>query len=118
MTGTGTRDGTEHKSRVRVIFAAMLPDSFHTAVAGWFRSAFEAPTSVQLKAWDAIRARTHTLISAPTGTGKTLAAFLGVIDELTRQASAGTLLYETQILYVSTLYALSNAIEKNLRVPL
>src|SRR5262245_7025787 len=96
----------------------MLPSTFHPAVAGWFRSAFDAPTSVQLKAWDAIRSGSNTLISAPTGSGKTLAAFLGVIDELAQQAAAGTLRDETQILYVSPLKALSNDIEKNLRIPL
>jgi len=96
----------------------MLPESFHPAVAGWFRSAFPAPTAVQLKAWDAIGSGTHTLISAPTGSGKTLAAFLGVIDLLAKQAHDGTLRDETQILYVSPLKALSNDIEKNLRAPL
>ncbi len=96
----------------------MLPETFHPAVAGWFRSAFAAPTSVQLKAWDAIRSGTNTLISAPTGSGKTLAAFLGVIDELAKQAAAGALRDETQVLYVSPLKALSNDIEKNLRAPL
>ena len=96
----------------------MLPEAFHPAVAGWFRSAFPAATSVQLKAWDAIGGGTHTLISAPTGSGKTLAAFLGVIDLLAKQAAAGTLRDETQILYVSPLKALSNDIEKNLRAPL
>jgi ATP-dependent Lhr-like helicase len=96
----------------------MLPPTFHPAVAGWFRSAFPAPTSVQVKAWEAIRSGQHTLISAPTGSGKTLAAFLGVIDELAHQAAAGTLRDETQILYVSPLKALSNDIEKNLRAPL
>ncbi len=96
----------------------MLPEKFHPAVAGWFRSAFPAPTSVQLKAWDAIGGGTHTLISAPTGSGKTLAAFLGVIDLLAKQAAEGTLRDETQILYVSPLKALSNDIEKNLRAPL
>ena len=96
----------------------MLPETFHPAVAGWFRSAFPAPTSVQIKAWEAIRAGTHTLISAPTGSGKTLAAFLGVIDELAHQAADGTLRTETQILYISPLKALSNDIEKNLRAPL
>ncbi len=96
----------------------MLPEQFHPAVAGWFRSAFPAATSVQLKAWDAIGGGTHTLISAPTGSGKTLAAFLGVIDLLAKQAADGTLKDETQILYVSPLKALSNDIEKNLRAPL
>src|SRR5262245_34064561 len=96
----------------------MLPEAFHPAVAGWFRGAFPGPTSVQLKAWDAIGSRKHTLISAPTGSGKTLAAFLGVIDLLAKQAADGTLRDETQILYVSPLKALSNDIEKNLRAPL
>ncbi|HVY66352.1 MAG TPA: DEAD/DEAH box helicase, partial [Gammaproteobacteria bacterium] len=96
----------------------MLPESFHPAVAGWFRSAFPAPTGVQVKAWEAIGAGRHTLISAPTGSGKTLAAFLGVIDRLAKQAHEGVLRDETQILYVSPLKALSNDIEKNLRAPL
>ena len=96
----------------------MLPESFHPAVAGWFRSAFPGPTGVQIKAWDAIGGGQHTLISAPTGSGKTLAAFLRVIDLLAKQAAQGTLRDETQILYVSPLKALSNDIEKNLRAPL
>src|SRR5215831_13707336 len=96
----------------------MLPDNFHPAVAAWFRSAFPAPTSVQLKAWSAIGAGANTLISAPTGSGKTLAAFLAMIDELARQAARGELRDETQVLYVSPLKALSNDIEKNLRAPL
>jgi ATP-dependent helicase Lhr and Lhr-like helicase len=96
----------------------MLPETFHPAVAAWFRSAFPAPTSVQLKAWDAIGAGANTLISAPTGSGKTLAAFLAMIDELAKQAARGELRDETQVLYVSPLKALSNDIEKNLRAPL
>jgi ATP-dependent Lhr-like helicase len=96
----------------------MLLENFHPAVAGWFRGAFSAPTSVQVKAWDAIGSEQHTLISAPTGSGKTLAAFLRVIDLLAKQAAEGTLKDETQILYVSPLKALSNDIEKNLRAPL
>src|SRR4029078_5647107 len=96
----------------------MLPANFHPAVAAWFRSAFPAPTSVQLKAWAAIGAGTNTLISAPTGSGKTLAAFLAMIDELAKQAALGRLRDETQVLYVSPLKSLSNDIEKNLRAPL
>ncbi len=96
----------------------MLPANFHPAVAAWFRGAFPAPTSVQLKAWAAIGAGTNTLISAPTGSGKTLAAFLAMIDELAKQAALGRLRNETQVLYVSPLKALSNDIEKNLRAPL
>jgi ATP-dependent Lhr-like helicase len=96
----------------------MVPEHFHPAVKSWFESAFDAPTSVQLKAWDAIGLGQHTLISAPTGSGKTLAAFLGVIDSLVKQAAEGTLRDEVQVLYVSPLKALSNDIEKNLQAPL
>ena len=58
------------------------------------------------------------LISAPTGAGKTLAAFLAVIDSLVRDAVAGGLEDRTRVLYVSPLKALSNDIQKNLQQPL
>ncbi|MBV8537352.1 MAG: DEAD/DEAH box helicase, partial [Alphaproteobacteria bacterium] len=91
---------------------------FHPAVSAWFDKAFAAPTGAQLQAWPAIQAGQHTLIAAPTGSGKTLAAFLAAIDSLVRQALAGTLADETQVVYVSPLKALSNDIQKNLQVPL
>ena len=91
---------------------------FHPAVQRWFDSVFDAPTSVQAKAWQAIGAKRHTLISAPTGSGKTLAGFLAAIDQLVKQAQDGQLRDETQILYVSPLKALSNDIQKNLQEPL
>jgi ATP-dependent Lhr-like helicase len=91
---------------------------FHPAVSAWFAKAFAAPTGAQLQAWPAIQAGQHTLIAAPTGSGKTLAAFLAAIDSLVRQALAGTLADETQVVYVSPLKALSNDIQKNLQVPL
>ena len=95
-----------------------LDTLFHPAVSAWFKRAFAAPTGAQLQAWPAIQAGQHTLIAAPTGSGKTLAAFLAAIDSLVRQALAGTLANETQIVYVSPLKALSNDIQKNLQVPL
>ena len=96
----------------------MTMDQFHPAVADWFGAEFEAPTAVQLRAWGAIKARQDTLISAPTGAGKTLAAFLGVIDDLVEQSIAGGLEDRTQVLYVSPLKALSNDVQKNLQLPL
>ncbi|MBV8029910.1 MAG: DEAD/DEAH box helicase, partial [Betaproteobacteria bacterium] len=93
--------------------------SFHDAVAQWFRSAFAAPTSAQVRAWPAILAGRHTLVAAPTGSGKTLAAFLAALDGLVRRGLAeGGLPDETQVVYVSPLKALANDIERNLRVPL
>ena len=91
---------------------------FHDAVAGWFESAFAAPTAAQAEAWPAIKAGRNVLIAAPTGSGKTLAAFMAAIDDLVLQGVAGTLADETQVLYVSPLKALSNDINRNLTAPL
>ncbi len=91
---------------------------FHPAVQQWFGRVFNTPTNVQLDAWPAIQSRAHTLIAAPTGSGKTLAAFLTAIDSIVRQAATGWLEDATQIVYVSPLKALSNDVERNLRVPL
>ncbi len=93
---------------------------FHPAVAAWFRGAFAAPTAAQAAAWPSIRAGAHTLVAAPTGSGKTLTAFLAAIDELVREgvAHGGTLADATTVLYVSPLKALSNDIHVNLEAPL
>lgn len=92
---------------------------FHPLVQAWFDSLHPAPTPCQSRAWPAIRQGRDVLVSAPTGSGKTLAAFLAAIDDLvTELVHAGTLEQATRVLYVSPLKALSNDIEKNLRIPL
>lgn len=89
-------------------------DLFHPLVARWFRTVGE-PTDVQEKAWPLIAAGRHVLVSAPTGTGKTLTAFLWGIDRLVRGAwPAG----KVRILYVSPLKALNTDIRANLTRPL
>jgi ATP-dependent Lhr-like helicase len=93
-------------------------DSFHPAVAAWFRGRFAAPTPAQEQAWPAIQAGRNVLVAAPTGSGKTLSAFLAALDELVREGLAGALPDETRIVYVSPLKALSNDIESNLAAPL
>src|SRR6185437_13355269 len=93
-------------------------DSFHPAVAAWFRSAFDAATPVQAQAWPAIRSGHDTLIAAPTGSGKTFAAFLAVLDRLLREGLERGLTDQTRVVYVSPLKALSNDIHKNLAAPL
>jgi ATP-dependent Lhr-like helicase len=90
--------------------------SFHPAVSGWFAEALGEPTAPQREGWPLIRDGRHTLIAAPTGTGKTLAAFLWVLDGLLRQGPA--LPDATQVLYVSPLRALSYDVQKNLVSPL
>ena len=92
--------------------------AFHPAVQGWFRRAFAAPTPAQVGAWPSIRAGRSTLVAAPTGSGKTLTAFLATLDELLRLGLAGALEDRTRVVYVSPLKALSNDIHLNLEVPL
>jgi len=92
---------------------------FHPAVAGWFSRSFPAPTPAQAAAWPLIRAGRSTLVAAPTGSGKTLTAFLAAIDGLVQQGLAeGGLADATRVLYVSPLKALSNDIHINLEEPL
>ncbi|PNE54751.1 ATP-dependent DNA helicase [Paraburkholderia fungorum] len=99
---------------------ATVLDDFHPAVAGWFLKTFPAPTDAQAAAWPQIRSGRSTLVAAPTGSGKTLTAFLSALDELVQQglANGGVLPDETLVVYVSPLKALSNDIRINLEVPL
>ena len=92
---------------------------FHPLVAEWFRSRFpKGPTDAQQDAWPHIRAGRDTLVAAPTGSGKTLTAFLAGIDVLVREAERGDLKQELRILYISPLKALANDIQRNLDDPL
>ncbi len=91
---------------------------FHPAVARWFASTFDAPTDVQRAAWPQIQHGRATLIAAPTGAGKTLAAFLVALDGLLKQGlQSGSLPDETGVVYVSPLKALSTDIHVNLALP-
>ena len=93
-------------------------DSFHPAVAAWFSRTFDAPTPAQERAWPALQSGQHVLVAAPTGSGKTFAAFLAAIDQLVKEGLQGPLPDETRIVYVSPLKALSNDIQRNLDAPL
>src|SRR5512138_1751519 len=90
---------------------------FHEPVAAWFHASFEAPTRPQELGWPAIQSGQSTLILAPTGTGKTLAAFLVAIDRL-MFAPAPRKGERCRVLYISPLKALAVDVEKNLRAPL
>jgi ATP-dependent Lhr-like helicase len=90
----------------------------HPLVREWFVTKFSTPTEPQELGWPHILAKRDTLICAPTGSGKTLTAFLACIDVLVRKAVAGDLLDQTEVLYVSPLKALGNDIQRNLDAPL
>ncbi|WP_270366284.1 ATP-dependent helicase [Microbacterium algeriense] len=98
-------------------------DRFTPATQDWFRGAFSAPTPAQTGAWEAISAGKHALVVAPTGSGKTLSAFLWAIDSVFRERMAAPEepkkdAARTRILYISPLKALGVDVERNLRSPL
>ena len=64
----------------------MSPADIHPAVRSWFNSTFENETPVQAAAWKEIRSGKNVLIAAPTGSGKTFAAFLCAINDLVQQS--------------------------------
>ncbi|MGD0479147.1 MAG: DEAD/DEAH box helicase [Terracidiphilus sp.] len=115
---------------------------FHPVTAAWFKAVFDAPTAPQRLGWPVIARGESALILAPTGTGKTLAAFLWCLDRLmlgsrdqatpastdrspgTPAGTEGPRERENaasrgcRIVYVSPLKALAVDVERNLRSPL
>ena len=91
-------------------------DLFHPITASWFKAVFEGVTPPQREGWPAISRGESTLILAPTGTGKTLTAFLWCLDKLMLREPAQ---HEgCRVLYISPLKALAVDVERNLRSPL
>ena len=91
-------------------------DLFHSITAEWFRAVFEDATAPQRDGWPAISRGASTLILAPTGTGKTLTAFLWCLDKLMLREPATE--KGCRVLYISPLKALAVDVERNLRSPL
>lgn len=81
----------------------------------WFAREVGTPTAVQAEGWPHIAAGENVLISAPTGTGKTLTAFLAFIDRFKAQAEAGELPEALCVIYVSPLKSLAADIRENLK---
>jgi ATP-dependent Lhr-like helicase len=92
-------------------------EAFSPAVRAWFAASFPAPTTPQIDGWPSILGGNHTLVCAPTGSGKTLTAFMASIDRLCTTEAADPK-RRTRVLYISPLRALAFDIEKNLRAPL
>ncbi|HEX3464106.1 MAG TPA: DEAD/DEAH box helicase [Candidatus Elarobacter sp.] len=92
--------------------------TLHPDVAAWCDAHLGTATPPQAEALPLAAERRHALICSPTGTGKTLAAFLPVISRLAELRDADELLARTYCLYVSPLRALGYDVEHNLRRPL
>src|SRR4051812_39655570 len=92
--------------------------SFHPLVRTWFTETLGEPSAPQRAGWPAIAAGSDTLILAPTGTGKTLAAFLYELDQLITDGLQAPLANAVHLLYVSPLKALNNDVQRNLELPL
>src|SRR5690349_13901837 len=91
---------------------------FHPIVRKWFKETLGEPSDPQREGWPAIASGEHTLVLAPTGTGKTLAAFLWELNELIVRGLDEALPNSVQLLYISPLKALNNDIQRNLDRPL
>jgi ATP-dependent Lhr-like helicase len=93
-------------------------ERFTPATREWFAGAFPEPTPAQAGAWEAIASGKHALVVAPTGSGKTLSAFLWSLDRLAATPKPVDPKRRTRVLYISPLKALGVDVERNLRSPL
>ncbi len=87
-------------------------------VSTWFNERFDNLTEPQARAIPVIHQRKDVLVSSPTGSGKTLTAFMSIINALTRYASEGRLEERVYCIYISPLKALANDVNRNLNTPL
>src|SRR5262252_1067255 len=101
----------------RVLRFSMRLDLFHAPVRSWFEAVFPAPTRPQRLGWPAIARGDSPLILAPTGTGKTLAAFLWSIDRMMFSPVPAEA-HRCRILYISPIKALAVDVDRNLQSPL
>src|SRR5258705_10581546 len=91
---------------------------FHPIIRAWFAETLGEPSAPQRAGWPAIARGEDTLILAPTGTGKTLAAFRWELNARITEGLEAPLANAVHLLYVSPLKALNNDVQRNLETPL
>lgn len=87
-------------------------------VKAWFKKKYEEMTPVQRKTIPLVKKGVSVLVSSPTGTGKTLAVFLGIINNMyDYYEKHGNLPDSIHVVYISPLRALNNDMRRNLYEP-
>ncbi|MBS3781452.1 MAG: ATP-dependent helicase [Candidatus Thermoplasmatota archaeon] len=99
-------------------YSEKLPEDFEPYVKRWFNEKFDGLTAPQKHSFELIHENKNSLVSSPTGSGKTLSAFLSILNELFLKGDKGKLENKVYCLYVSPLRALGNDIQRNLKDPL
>ena len=87
-------------------------------VREWFFNKFKEFSLTQLYGVLEIHDKNNILVSAVTGSGKTITAFLSIINELVTLSENNILEDKVYCVYVSPLKALANDVTKNLVEPL
>jgi ATP-dependent Lhr-like helicase len=113
LTETGMKSTTMGRQGTDQVLSLL-----HPIVSEWFRAKYDSVTEAQSKAVPLIHSGESVLVSSPTGSGKTLTAFLSIINELILLAGKGELEDRIYAVYVSPLKALANDINANLLIPL
>ena len=92
--------------------------SLNPYVRKWFEDSFSELTPPQKFTFKLIGEGKNVLVTAPTGSGKTISGFLSIISKLFDKSLAGDLEDKIYCIYVSPLRALNNDIYRNLTKPL
>ncbi len=95
-----------------------IKDLLHPYVREWFFKKFKDFSLPQLFAVMEVHSRNNVLVSAPTGSGKTITGFLAILNELIDSSEKGILENRIYAIYISPLKALNNDVQKNLIEPL
>jgi ATP-dependent Lhr-like helicase len=107
-----------NEARQQAVKPGPLMKRLHPRLSQWFKQNFASFTHAQLRAVPAVLERESILLTSPTGSGKTLSAFLGIFEALLKKLDAGTLTSSVQCIYVSPLRALAYDIGKNIKAPI